>query len=72
MAHRRSDNRGPTVISCTCIGITLSSCLVHLLLNSYIVFVVLTETTSITQEDVVTQPSGSASENQNQLLKGSE
>ena len=50
----------------------LSNCLVYMLLNSNIVFAVPTETTSITKEDVVTQPSASASENQNQLLKGSE
>ena len=52
----------------------LSNCLVYMLLNSNIVFVVTAETTSITQEDVVTQPSAStsASENQNEQLKGSE
>ena len=43
-----------------------------MLLNSNIVFVVTAETTSISQEDVVTQPSASASENRNEQLKGSE
>ena len=45
-----------------------------LALNSYIiiVFVVQTETRSITQEDVVTLSSASVSENQNDMLKKSE
>ena len=51
---------------------TISTFLIHLYLNSYIAFVVATETTSIAQEDVVTLPSGDASENQNEILKRSE
>ena len=51
---------------------TISTFLIHLYLNSYIAIVGTTETTSTAQEDVVTQPSGYVSDNQNEILKRSE